>query len=58
MATRTKIKIVDNSELRAEIDNLYEQNNQIDLAKWAINCAKHILTLSDNEVFDKKTIEN
>jgi len=58
MATRTKIKIVDNSELRAEIDNLYEQNNQIDLAKWAINCAKHILTLSDNEEFDKKTIEN
>ena len=58
MATRPKIKIVDNSELRAEIDNLYEQNNQIDLAKWAINCAKHILTLSDNEEFDKKTIDN
>jgi hypothetical protein len=58
MATRPKIKIVDNSELRAEIDNLCEQNNQIDLAKWAINCAKHILTLFDNEEFDKKTIEN
>ena len=58
MATRPKIKIVDNSELRAEIDKLYEQNNQIDLAKWAINCAKHILTLSDNEKFDKTTIEN
>lgn len=58
MATRTKIKIVDNSDLRAEIDNLYEQNNQIDLAKWAIRCAKHILTLSDDEEFDKKIIEN
>ena len=57
MATRTKIKIVDNSDLRAEIDNLYEQTNQIDLAKWAIKCAKHILRLS-NEEFDKTVIEN
>ena len=58
MATRTKIKIVDNSDLRAEIDNLYEQTSQIDLAKWAIKCAKHILTLSDVEEFDKTAIEN
>ena len=58
MATRTKIKIVDNFELRAEIDNLYEQTNQIDLAKWAIKCAKHILALSENEEFDKTAIEN
>ncbi len=36
MATKTKIKIVDNSDLRAE----------------------HILTLADNEEFDKNTIEN
>lgn len=56
MATRTKIKIVDNSNLRVEIDNLYEQTKQIDLAKWAISCAKHILTLTDDE-FDKTPIE-
>jgi hypothetical protein len=58
MATRTKIKIVDNSDLRAEIDNLYEHKNQVDLAKWAINCAKHILTLSDDDEFDRKAIED
>ena len=58
MGTRTKIKIVDDAHLRVEIDILCEQTNQIDLAKWAINCAKHILTLSVNEEFDKKTIEN
>jgi len=58
MPTRTKIKIVDNSDLRAEIDNLYQQTNQIDLAKWAIKCAKHILPLCDDEVFDKTAIEN
>jgi len=58
MATRTKIKIVDNSVLRAEIDNLYEQTNQIDLAKWAIKCAKHVLTLSEDEEFDETAIEN
>ena len=57
MATKTKLKIVDNSDLRAEIDNLYEQTNQIDLAKWAIKCAKHILPLSDEE-FDKTAIKN
>lgn len=58
MATRTKIKIVDNSDVRAEIDNLLEQTNQNDLAKWAIKCAKHILILAEDEEFDKTVIEN
>ncbi len=34
MATKTKIKIVDNCELRANIDELYEKASQINLAKW------------------------
>ena len=58
MATRTKIKIVDNSVLRAEIDNLYEQTNQIDLAKWAIKCAKHVLPLAEFEKIDMTSIDN
>jgi rRNA maturation endonuclease Nob1 len=58
MSTRTKIKIVDDADLRAKIDHLYEQTNQIDLAKWSIKCAKHILTLSDVEEFDNTAIEN
>ncbi len=38
MATRTKIKIVDDDHIRVEIDILCEQTNQINLAKWAIHC--------------------
>ncbi|MDO9186377.1 MAG: hypothetical protein Q7W13_10235 [Bacteroidia bacterium] len=58
MATKTKIKIVDNSNLRIEIDDLYEQTGKVDLAKWAIKCAKHILPFSDTEKHDKTSIEN
>ena len=58
MATKTKIKIIDNTSLRAEIDVLYEQTSQIDLAKWAIKCVKHILKLSDIEELEKIAIEN
>ena len=58
MATKTKIKIIDNTILRAEIDELYEQTNQIDLAKWAIHCAKHVLPLADFEIIDFSSVEN
>lgn len=43
MATKAKIKIVDNSTLREEIDELYDKTNQIALAKWSLSIAKHIL---------------
>ena len=58
MATKTKIKIIDNTSLRAEIDELYEQTNQINLAKWAIKCAKHILPLTELEKIDMASIDN
>lgn len=45
MATKPKIKIVDDSTLREEIDELYEIANQIILAKWSLSIAKHILLL-------------
>ena len=57
MPTKTKIKIIDNSGLRAEIDELFEETNQIDLAKWAINCAKHVLPLNRFEITDSTFIE-
>ncbi|AQS53583.1 hypothetical protein BW727_101216 [Jeotgalibaca dankookensis] len=43
MPTRLKLKIIDNSELRKEIDERYEKMNQIDAAKWSLSIAKHIL---------------
>jgi len=58
MATRTKIKIIDNTSLRTEIDELYEHTNQNYLAKWAINCAKHVLPLADFEEIDFLSVEN
>ncbi|MEK6189606.1 MAG: hypothetical protein N2A99_01270 [Carnobacterium alterfunditum] len=45
MSTKTKIKIVDNNQLRAEIDELYEKMSQVDLAKWSLSIAKHILNI-------------
>ncbi len=58
MSTKTKIKIVDNTSLRAEIDELYEQTNQINLAKWAIKCAIHVLPLTEFEKIDMTSIDN
>lgn len=45
MPTKVKIKIVDNSQIRAEIDELHEKMSQVDLAKWSLLLAKHILDI-------------
>ncbi len=58
MATTTKIKIIDNASLRADIDELYELTNQINLANWAIECAKHILPFIESEKIDMSSIDN
>lgn len=58
MPTKPKIKISDNSELRTEIDKLYELTEQVALAKWAIECAKHILPLSEIENIDLSVIKS
>lgn len=58
MSTQPKIKIEDNTELRRKIDNLYEQTEQLKLAKWAISCAKHILPLSNLENIEMNEIEH
>ena len=36
MPTKAKIKILDNPDLRTEIDNLYDSTSQVTLAQWAI----------------------
>ncbi|ARS38210.1 hypothetical protein CA265_00285 [Sphingobacteriaceae bacterium GW460-11-11-14-LB5] len=57
MATISKIKIVDDRELRAEIDHLYEKTDQVALAKWAISCAKNVLTFVPDENINLSIIE-
>jgi len=47
MPTKVKIKIIDNSQLRVKIDELYEKMSQVDLAKWSLLMAKHILDIAD-----------
>lgn len=47
MATRAKIKIVDNIELRKTLDDEYEKSTQIKLCKYALLLATHILTIID-----------
>ena len=58
MPTKPKIKIEDNSELRAEIYKLYELTEQVELAKWSIKCAKHILPLSKVEIIEMSDIKS
>ena len=54
MVTQVKIKIKDNVKLRFEIDELYENLSQIDLAKWSLKIAKRILRVAD---IDYKNID-
>lgn len=44
-----KIRITDNSDLRAEILEFAGSLNQVDLSKWAILCARHVLKYSETE---------
>ena len=56
--SRVKIKIADDSNLRAEIDTLVSSLNQVDLAKWAILCAKHVLPFLETEFPENETVAN
>lgn len=49
MATKTKIKILDDKNMRNEIDFLYEKIDQVILAKWSLEIAKHILEIAEIE---------
>lgn len=47
MPTITKIKIIDNKEIRALIDELYDKAKQEQVAVWALILTKRILVLAD-----------
>lgn len=49
MESKPKIKIVDDAELRNEIVENTELLDQIELAKWAISVAEHILPYLEQE---------
>lgn len=39
MTTRVKIKINDNSELRFQLDTIYQSKLQVEMARWEIRLA-------------------
>ncbi|MDE7105630.1 MAG: hypothetical protein K2O22_00515 [Anaeroplasmataceae bacterium] len=49
-STIKKIKIVDKDNLRNEIDNIYLSQNQVTLAKWSLELAKHIIELTHFDI--------
>ncbi len=58
MPSKSKIKIIDASELRNQIDNLADNSDQITLSKWAIIIAKNILHYLDNEYPNSEEVNN
>lgn len=57
MATRTKIKISDDIELRRILDDEYEKSSQVKLCKHALLLATHILTTIAYDDLDNLTIK-
>lgn len=58
MASKPKIKIVDHTGLRNEIDKATDLVSKVDLAKWAILVARHVLTYLEQEFPDNEKIAN
>jgi len=58
VASIPKIKIVDDTELRNEIEENTELISQVDLAKWAISVAKHVLPYLEKEFPEDERILN
>ena len=58
MPTKAKIKIEDDSELRTQLDAEYEHASQVELCRFALLLAEHILTLVRYENMDDPVIKN
>lgn len=58
MPTKVKVKIEDNGKLRIKIDELYEKTNQVNLAKWSLLMAKHVLDIVGIDYYSIEEIVN
>ncbi|MCY0889329.1 MAG: hypothetical protein OWQ59_12895 [Alicyclobacillaceae bacterium] len=58
MASKSKIKIRDNTDLRIELETNTNLISQINLSKWAISVAKHVLSYLDREFPNNEKIED
>jgi hypothetical protein len=57
MTGAPKILFVDDQALRSEIDALAERADQVTLAKWAVQCAKHVEFLIEEEFPDHPALD-
>lgn len=48
--TVRKIKIIYNDRIRNKIDQLYEKQEQVTLAKWSLEIAKHIIEVTKFDI--------
>ena len=55
--TVRKIKIIDDDIIRNKIDQLYEKQEQIILAKWSLEMAKHIIEITNFDISKYSEIE-
>jgi hypothetical protein len=58
LATRPKIKIEDDPELREKLDIVYSNKTQVQLAQWAIKLAKHTFALFNYDYSSNEIITN
>lgn len=56
--SKPKIKIVDHTELRDEIETNSELISQADLARWAISIARRVLPYAEKEFPDNAKIKH
>lgn len=57
MSGDPKFLFVDNPVIRSEIDGLAERADQVTLAKWAVQCAKHVQFLLEDEYPDHPALD-
>lgn len=57
MTGAPKILFADDEALRSEIEALAERADQVTLAKWAIQCAKHVQYLLEDEFPDHPALD-
>lgn len=57
MATRTKIKIYDDVQLRKELDDEYENASQVELCQYALLLAAHVLETIGYDDMDNSIIQ-
>ncbi|MDQ1234570.1 hypothetical protein QE450_002068 [Paenibacillus sp. SORGH_AS306] len=55
--SKSKIKIVDDLSLRAEIEQTIEKVSHVQLAQWALSIARHVMPYLEQELLNVEQVE-